>query len=203
MTVRRCDRYLLREMVGPFVLALVGLLLFLLLNIVLSLTPLMVDRGIGMSTVLRLVILELPGLFVLAVPMAALFATFLGLGRLMHDREIMAFESIGISLRRMLLPLIVAAAVLSAFDFAINNWAAPASERAFQRTYLEVVFRQSIPRITPNAIFSGPDNLFFYVRRYDANTRTLHDVLIYDTEGDLFPVVSDSETTGKRSPSVS
>jgi len=194
MTLRRCDRYLLREMVGPFALALVGLLLFLLLNIVLSLTPLMVDRGVGMSTVLRLVILQLPKLFVLAVPMAALFATFLGLGRLMHDREIMAFESIGISLRRMLLPLIAAAAVISAFDFAINNWAAPASQRAFQRTYLEVVFRQSVPRITPNAIFSGPDNLFFYVRRYDANTRTLHDVLIYDTEGDLFPSVSESET---------
>ena len=194
MTLRRCDRYLLREMVGPFVLALVGLLLFLLLNIVLSLTPLMVDRGIGMSTLLRLVILQLPKLFVLAVPMAALFATFLGLGRLMHDREIMAFESIGISLRRILMPLILAAALLSVLDFAINNWAAPASERAFQRTYLEVVFRQSVPRITPNAIFSGPDNLFFYVRRYDANTRTLHDVLIYDTEGDLFPSVSESET---------
>jgi len=194
MTLRRCDRYLLREMVGPFVLALVGLLLFLLLNIILSLTPLMVDRGIGMSTLLRLVILQLPKLFVLAVPMAALFATFLGLGRLMHDREIMAFESIGISLRRILMPLIIAAAVISAFDFAINNWAAPASQRAFQRTYLEVVFRQSVPRITPNAIFSGPDNLFFYVRRYDANTRTLHDVLIYDTQGDLFPVVSESET---------
>jgi len=194
MTLRRCDRYLLREMTGPFALALVGLLLFLLLNIVLSLTPLMVDRGVGMLTLLRLVILEIPKLFVLAVPMAALFATFLGLGRLMHDREIMAFESIGIPLRRLLLPLIVAAAVVGAVDFAINNWAAPASERAFQRTYLEVVFRQSIPRITPNAIFSGPDNLFFYVRRYDANTRTLYDVLIYDTEGDLFPTVSDAET---------
>ncbi len=194
MTLRRCDRYLLREMTGPFALALVGLLLFLLLNIVLSLTPLMVDRGVGMSTLLRLVILELPKLFVLAVPMAALFATFLGLGRLMHDREIMAFESIGIPLRRLLLPLIVAAAAVSAIDFTINNWAAPASERAFQRTYLEVIFRQSIPRITPNAIFSGPDNLFFYVRRYDANTRTLYDVLIYDTEGDLFPAVPEAET---------
>jgi len=181
-------------MLGPFALALAGLLLFLLLNIVLSLTPLMVDRGIGLATLLRLVMLQLPGLFVLAVPMAALFATFLGLGRLMHDREIMAFESIGISLRRLLVPLILAAALVSAADFAINNWAAPASERAFQRTYLEVVFRQSIPRVTPNAIFSGPDNLFFYVRRYDAGSRTLHDVLIYDTEGDLFPVVSESET---------
>jgi len=194
MALRRCDRYLLRETVGPFVLALAGLLLFLLLNIVLSLTPLTVDRGIGMATLLRLVILELPKLFVLAVPMAALFATFLGLGRLMHDREIMAFESIGISLRRLLMPLIAAAALVGAADFAINNWAAPASERAFQRTYLEVVFRQSIPRITPNAVFSGPDNLFFYVRRYDAGTRTLHDILIYDTEGDLFPSVSESET---------
>jgi len=193
MTLRRCDRYLLREALGPFVLALAGLLLFLLLNIVLSLTPLMVDRGVGMTALLRLVMLELPKLFVLAVPMAALFATFLALGRLMHDREIMAFESIGISLRRILLPLIVAAAVISVFDFAINNWAAPASERAFQRTYLEVVFRQSIPRITPNAVFSGPDNLFFYVRRYDASTRTLHDVLIYDTKGDLFPAAPDSE----------
>jgi len=194
MSLRHCDRYLLREMVGPFVLALVGLLLFLLLNIILSLTPLMVDRGIGMLMLLRLVVLELPKLFVLAVPMAALFATFLGLGRLMHDREIMAFESIGISLRRLLIPLIAAAAVVSAIDFAINNWAAPASERAFQRTYLEVVFRQSIPRITPNAVFAGPDNLFFYVRRYDSNTRTLHDVLIYDTEGDLFPAVSEADT---------
>ena len=194
MILRRCDRYLLREMLGPFLLALVGLLLFLLLNIVLSLTPLMVDRGVGMMTLLRLVILELPKLFVLAVPMAALFATFLGLGRLMHDREIMAFESIGISLRRILLPLIGAAALISVFDFAINNWAAPASERAFQRTYLEVVFRQSVPRITPNAVFSGPDNLFFYVRRYDANTRTLHDILIYDTKGELFPAAPDAET---------
>ena len=181
-------------MVGPFALALAGLLLFLLLNIVLSLTPLMVDRGVGMATLLRLVVLELPKLFVLAVPMAALFATFLGIGRLMHDREIMAFESIGISLRRLLMPLILAASLISAVDFAINNWAAPASERAFQRTYLEVVFRQSIPRITPNAVFSGPDNLFFYVRRYDANSRTLYDVLIYDTEGDFFPVLSDTET---------
>ncbi len=194
MPLRHCDRYLLRETVGPFVLALAGLLLFLLLNIVLSLTPLMVDRGVGMATILRLVILELPTLFVLAVPMAALFATFLALGRLMHDREIMAFESIGISLRRLLMPLIVAAALVGAVDFAINNWAVPASERAFQRTYLEIVFRQSIPRITPNAIFAGPDNLFFYVRRYDANSRTLHDVLIYDTEGTLFPTVSESET---------
>jgi len=185
--VRRCDRYLLREMLGPFILALAGLVLFILLNIILSLSDLMVDRGIGMLTLLRLVVLKMPSLLVIAVPMSALFATFLGLGRLAHDREIVALESIGIPLRRILLPLIIAAAMIAGADFAIYNWGVPASEHAYQQALRGVIFRQGVPRITANAFFKGADNQFFYVRRYDEEARTLHDVLIYDTTGRLFP----------------
>jgi len=185
--LRRCDRYLLREMAGPFVLALAGLMLFILLNIILSLSDLMVDRGIGMLTLLRLVALKMPSLLVIAVPMSALFATFLGLGRLVHDREIVALESVGIPLRRILLPLILVAAVISAADFAIYNWAVPASEHSYQQALRGVIFRQGVPRITANAFFKGADNQFFYVRRYDEEAGTLHDVHIYDTTGRLFP----------------
>ncbi|MFC2078121.1 LptF/LptG family permease [Candidatus Bipolaricaulota bacterium] len=185
--LRRCDRYLLREMIGPFLLALAGLVLFILLNIILSLSDLMVDRGIGMLTLLRLVILKMPSLLVIAVPMSALFATFLGLGRLAHDREIVALESIGIPLRRILLPLIIAASVIGIADFAIYNWGVPASEHAYQQALRSVIFRQGVPRITANAFFRGADNQFFYIRRYDSEAGTLHDVHIYDTTGQLFP----------------
>lgn len=185
--LRRCDRYLLREAVGPFALALAGLILFILLNIILSLSDLMVDRGIGMLTLLRLVALKMPSLLVIAVPMSALFATFLGLGRMAHDREIVALESIGIPLRRILLPLIIASVVVGAADFAIYNWGVPASEHAYQQELRSVIFRQGVPRITANAFFKGADNQFFYIRRYDEEAGTLHDVYIYDTTGRLFP----------------
>src|SRR5512136_2437142 len=105
--LRRSDRYVLREMTGPFALALAGLVLFILLNIILSLSDLMVDRGVSMAALLRLVLLKVPSLLVVAVPMSVLFATFLGLGRMTHDREIVALESLGIPLRRVLLPLLV------------------------------------------------------------------------------------------------
>jgi lipopolysaccharide export system permease protein len=185
--LRRCDRYVLREMVGPFFLALAGLVLFILLNIILSLSDLMVDRGVGMLTLLRLVVLKMPSLLVIAIPMSALFAAFLGLGRLGHDREIVALESIGIPLRRILLPLIVSAAAIGAVDFAIYNWVVPASEGAYQHALRSVIFRQGVPRITANTFFKGPNDQFFYIRRYDESTGTLYDVHIYDTTGRLFP----------------
>ncbi|MCK4394806.1 LptF/LptG family permease, partial [Candidatus Bipolaricaulota bacterium] len=103
MIIRRCDRYVLREMSGPFLISLFGLLLFILLNLILSLSDLMVDRGVGITTLMRLLLLKMPSLLVLALPVSGLFATFLGLGRLVHDREVMALEAAGISLRRILL----------------------------------------------------------------------------------------------------
>ncbi|MEW5826065.1 MAG: LptF/LptG family permease [Candidatus Bipolaricaulota bacterium] len=185
--LRRCDRYLLREAVGPFALALSGLVLFILLNVVLSLSDLMVDRGLGMAALLRLVLLKVPSLLVVAVPMSALFATFLALGRMIHDREILALESLGIPLRRLLVPLLAAAAVVAAADFAIYNWLVPASEASYQDALRAAIFRQGAPRITSNAFFRGQNDQFFYIRSYDESTGRLLGIHIYDTTGRLFP----------------
>ena len=183
----RSDRYVLRQMAGPFLLALFGFVLFILLNVMLGLSAVMVDRGISMGTLIRLMLFRMPYMIVVAVPMASLFATFLGLGRLSHDREIVALESLGIALRRILLPLVLAASVIAAFDVAAYNWVVPASEAAFQREWTRVLFTQGAPQIAANQFFKGTEDQFFYIRRYDKDTDTLYDVVIYDTTGRLFP----------------
>jgi LPS export ABC transporter permease LptG len=174
-------------MTGPFALALAGLVLFILLNIILSLSDLMVDRGVSMPALLRLVLLKVPSLLVVAVPMSVLFATFLGLGRMVHDREIVALESLGIPLRRVLLPLVLAASVVAGADFAIYNYLVPASESAYQDALRAVIFRQGVPRITSNAFFKGPNDQFLYIRRYEESTGKIYDVHIYDTTGQMLP----------------
>ena len=194
MMLRRCDRYLLRQMTGPFFLAVAGLALFILLNLILRLSELMVDRGVGLAQLLRLLVLWTPELVVWAIPMAALFAVFLGLGRMEHDREIMAFESIGVSLRRLLRPLLLASIVLSVLTFAIYNWVMPASQQAAQDTYRRILFTQSVPRISSNTFFTGNSDQYFYVRQYDADDGSVKDVLIYDVSGRLFPQAHASVT---------
>ena len=195
MLIRYSDRYVLREMIGPFLLSLFGLLLFILLNLILSLSDLMVDRGVGIGMLARLLVLKMPGLLVLALPVSGLFATFLGLGRLVHDREIMAFEAAGISLRRVLLPLLIAAFLIGIADFALYNWAVPSSEHVYQRVLRSIIFRQGVPHVRANTFFKGPEGQFFYVRRYDEETGSLRGVLVYDIEGKIFPQAEAAITT--------
>ena len=187
MMIRRCDRYVLSEMVGPFFISLAGLFIFILLNLVLSLSDLMVDRGVSVGTLLHLLLLKTPSLLVLALPVSGLFATFIGLGRLVHDREVMALEAAGISLRRILLPLLLGAVLVAGADFVLYNWAIPSSEHAYQQTLRAVIFRQGVPQIQSNTFFKGPDGQFFYVRSYNDKTGTLSGVLVYDVQGKLFP----------------
>ena len=109
--LRRCDRYLLREMVGPFFLALAGLVLFILLNIILSLSDLMVDRGIGMLTLLRLVALKMPSLLVIAVPTGVLLGGIAGLFGGWRDEVIMRVTDVFLAFPSLILAMSFSAAL--------------------------------------------------------------------------------------------
>ena len=194
MIIHRSDRYILSEMVGPFLVSLGGLLLFILLNLILSLSDLMVDRGVGIAALMHLLVLKLPSLLVLALPVSGLFATFLGLGRLVHDREVIAFEAAGISLRRILLPIIIAATLVAGADFALYNWAVPSSEHLYQQTLRGIIFRGGVPHVRANTFFKGQEGEFFYVRSYNEKTHVLNEVLVYDVTGKLFPQAKSAVT---------
>jgi LPS export ABC transporter permease LptG len=131
-------------------------------------------------------VLKLPSLVVLALPVSGLFAMFLGLGRLTHDREIIALEAAGISLRRVLAPLLVVAVAVAAVDFALYNWGVPSSEGAFQRAYLGLIYRQGAPRLQSDTFFKGPEGEVLYARRYNSEDGSLSEVLVYDHVGRLF-----------------
>ena len=194
MIIHRSDRYILSEMVGPFLVSLGGLLLFILLNLILSLSDLMVDRGVGIASLIHLLVLKLPSLLVLALPVSGLFATFLGLGRLVHDREVIAFQAAGVSLRRILLPLVVAATLIAGADFALYNWAVPSSEHLYQQTLRGIIFRGGVPHVRANTFFKGQEGEFFYVRSYNEKTGVLNEVLVYDVTGKLFPQAKSAVT---------
>ncbi|MFB6285165.1 MAG: LptF/LptG family permease [Candidatus Bipolaricaulia bacterium] len=184
--LRLVDRYLLREMLWPFLVTLVGFLIFFMLLVIGQLSQYLVDRVVPAETLISLMLYRVPYLFTLALPIAVLFAIFLALGRLGHDRELIALQSGGISLRRLLLPFLMVGLVVGGADFVIGNEVAPWGNRQFLQAYTEMFLgSSSSPQIRDNAFFKGPNDRFFYVKRHDAESDVLHDVLIYDQSGQL------------------
>jgi len=183
------DRYLAREFLPPFGVALLAFLAFIALQVVIGLSDVVLSRGFGAGELFKLLGLKLPSLAVLAVPAGALLAIFWALGRLAGGQEVLAFQAVGYSLRRLSFPFIVFGVVLSGLCFLISEYAVPAAEGAYRNEYLRLVLGERTIRPQEEVFFRGPKGDLYYIRRYrDGEARG---IVIYDLAGRIAPPAGD------------
>jgi lipopolysaccharide export LptBFGC system permease protein LptF len=175
-----------REIVPPFAVAILAFLVFIGLQLVISLSDTVFGRGAGTAELLRLVLYKLPTLFTYAIPAAALLATFLALGRLAADRELLAFQALGYSLRRLTVPFLMFGIVVSGISFTLGEFAVPPAEAAYRRELLTLLYRGAIPQVQEAVFFRGLHGETYYVER--AEGEKLHGILVYDLTGRIYPV---------------
>lgn len=128
-----------------------------------------VRPGAGAAELLRLVVYKLPTLFTYAIPAAALLATFLALGRLAADRELLAFQALGYSLRRLILPFLLFGALASGVAFSLSEFAVPPAEAAYRQEFLALVYRGAVPQVQQAVFFRGLYGETYYVERSEGD----------------------------------
>ena len=119
------DRYILREHIGPFFLALSVLLLVLMLDMFLEVMNLLISKGVPFFVVGQIALFSLAWMLALAVPMAVLVATLMAFGRLSADREVLAMWAGGISPLRVLAGPLIASTLLAVVMVVFNDRALP------------------------------------------------------------------------------
>ena len=103
----------------------------LIFNDLFRLTKLFVQKGVSPLYLIELLIYVMPATVVLSIPMAALVAILLALGRLSTDNEIVAMKAHGISFHQLMLPLLGIVAVLSVVDLVLIDHALPRANLAY------------------------------------------------------------------------
>ncbi len=93
--------YFIKEFIGPLFLALGVLTFVMLLGNLVKITDLIIRKGVDIYTVSKLFLLMIPYLLTYTLPVAALTAVLLSLGRLSGDNEIVAIRASGINLSRL------------------------------------------------------------------------------------------------------
>lgn len=118
------QRYVLREVLSPILLALVALTLVLVVIIIFSKFE-DIAAVVSLSMLLRLVVYLLPSLLTVAIPMAILTGVLLGVGRLTVDSEIKSMRAHGVSLYPVFGPVLVLGVVAAALTVFNSLWFAP------------------------------------------------------------------------------
>ena len=178
--VTTLDRYVAREVMGPFVLGVLLLTFALVTGRLLKLTEMVVNHGVKLGDVASLIGFIMPAFLELTFPMAVLLGVLMGFGRMSGDRELIAARACGVSLYRLTAPVLGVALAVYALSswlaFSVRPWAnANLREALFELTQTrssaglkEKVFNRNLP------------GLVVYVDQVAASDETLHGVMISD-----------------------
>ena len=153
-------RYILREHLYPFAMALMILLFVLLTNFLMRSLEKFLGKGLEFSLIIEYVLLNLAWILALAVPMAVLVSTLMAFGRLSADNEITAMRSVSVSYFRLLFPVIIFGISVTGIMMYFNNQILPEMNHKARKlssdisrkrpglTYDIGVFIESIPEYT-------------------------------------------------------
>src|SRR5688500_7914917 len=106
--MRRLDRYIFREILAPGFIALIALTFIILSNRGGGLlVEIIVRQNPTASDIWNVIIAHLPAVLIVTIPMAVLVGILTGFGRLSSDSETIAMRAAGVSMRRILRPVLL------------------------------------------------------------------------------------------------
>lgn len=150
------EQALLRELLLSFTLSLSILTLALFVQQMLRFSVVFLDSGIPFTLFLRFLFYILPFFLVLTIPIAALMSTLLTMSRMHSDREYAALQSAGISLYRLLVPVMAFASVLTLSALCISLILQP-----WIGSVLKKQFYESLKNQRSFNLEAGVFNIFF------------------------------------------
>ncbi|MEA1939786.1 MAG: LptF/LptG family permease [Candidatus Caldatribacteriota bacterium] len=184
---RILDRYIVKEVMSFVALAVAGLTIMLIMDTLFELMEMLINKKVAWQYIIKLLAYRLPAFLVVTFPISLLASSELAIGRLSTDGEITAMRAGGISLRRIMIPFLVAAFAISILAFLINDYIVPEANHISQNIIREVVLKKGPPNIRRNVFFRDAENRYFYINRFDEKNMIMHDIMIYEMTRERFP----------------
>ena len=149
------DRWLTSELVGPLLFGIAAFTtVSLSVGVVFELVRKVAEAGLAPLVAMQVLALRLPGFLVLSFPMATLMATLLGYSRMSGSSELTALRSIGVSTRRMVMPALAVALLMTVLTFVFNDVIVPSANLAASDTLDSALGRALASERGDNVVYS-------------------------------------------------
>lgn len=180
--------YIIREISSLFLLGIVIFTLVLLMGRLITLTDLVVSRGVPLADVSKMILYLVPSFLVFTIPMAFLLAVLLAFGRLSADNEIIVLKAGGISLFQMLPPVIFCAVFAVLLGLGTSTIGVPWGNSAFKDLSFKVLKSNITATIREKTFWDDIPGVVMYTDQYDEQSRTLKGVIIHDGRNSDHPM---------------
>lgn len=178
--MKKVDLFILRTYLGPLIMTFFIALFILLMQFLWLYVDDLVGKGLDWYVLLELLFFASSTFVPMALPLAILLSSLMTFGNLGEHYELVALKSAGISLKRLMRPLIILSVIISILAFLFSDFVLPVANLKF-RSLLYDVQHQKLAFKIKEGIFNK--DLGDYVLRIgsrESDGESINEVMIYD-----------------------
>ncbi|MBI5123981.1 MAG: LptF/LptG family permease [Candidatus Omnitrophica bacterium] len=172
--------YILKEFIHSFTLSIVVFTFAFLIGNIIQIAHLVINKGVNIISVLKLLFFMIPWLLSFTFPMASLTSVILTFGRLSSDGELTAMKASGISLYRIAFPILMLGGIISSATFILNDQISSNASYASRRVVKEIGIRSPAALLEAGTFIRGFENYVIFV--YDVKGNKFKNIRIYQPQ---------------------
>ncbi len=181
--MKRLHIYVIKSFLGPFFMTFFIVLFVLLMQFLWKYVDDLVGKGLDFKVLGEMMFYASFALLPFAFPLAMLLASIMTFGALGENYELVAMKASGISLIRIMRPLVLIAILITSTAFYFSNNVLPETNLRFS-TLLYSVKKQRPELVLQSGVFTNEmDGYSIKVGSKNKDTKMLYDLLIYDHTG--------------------
>jgi lipopolysaccharide export system permease protein len=174
------NRYLLKEMMLPFVINLVFFTFVFLMTKILDITNLIVNYKMSLVSVLLLLFYSLPFFLSFVIPMSVMMAVLLTFIRLSNDKEIVALKAGGVSVYGLIPAVLVFCAMGMVLSCFITIYGIPWGTVSMKELTYQIAASHVDAGLKERTFNDSFKDVMLYINKIDLKNKILRDVFIED-----------------------
>lgn len=193
--LKKLHKLILQSFLGPFVLTFIIVVFVLLMQFLWKYIDDLVGKGLETTVIAELLMYTSASLVPMALPLAVLLASIMTFGNLGEHNELLAFKSAGISLQRIMTPVIFMVILITFGAFLFNNNMLPYTNLKMRSLLYDIQKQNPELQIKPGLFDNTIEGYSIRVEEKDSRTSLLKGIQIYDHSdhlGNIIVTVADS-----------
>jgi LPS export ABC transporter permease LptG len=181
--MRRLDRYVVRYFLQAYLYCIAGFTSIWFIFDVSDNISTFLDQRISRTLILEYYLSQIPQILVILLPVALLLALLFSLGRMSRSNEIVSMLTSGVSLPRILAPLLLIGLLTTAASTALNYSMAPHGEYAHKRLLEDPQSRRQQQGLTAQIFRNRTDNRTWFIQQFFPGENKFNTVHIVQQDG--------------------
>ena len=191
---RILDEYVIREFLNVFFLVLAGFVLLMLVFTFFELIGDILRNHISLTTVGDYLLNLTPSMLYTIAPLAVLIGVLVTFGVLNRNSEVVAMKATGISLYRLVVPIVSISAILAVSLFLFDEYYLPQANRRQEALRSTIKGRPPQTFLQPERKWMmgeprpGEASRMFYYQFFDANTNGFANLSVFEFDRSSFAI---------------